>query len=153
MIIFGKITIQRLNFGQLFMLRYFTKKKTILLTVLVIFAGFIYFGLYAGFLPSIFGLEKAVAKYNTVYVEGFSWEKMGKVQQGMTPQEVVEIMGEPYGGMPEKPFCPSWSSVNRNPWKRFPPLAEDFFWQTAQVCFDMKTNTVSYPKVENVFFN
>ena len=83
----------------------------------------------------------------------FSWDKMNRVRQGMSPLEVVEIMGQPYNGMPEKPFCPSWSYGNRNPWKKFPPFAEDFWGITAQVCFDTETNTVSFPGVENMFFN
>lgn len=130
-----------------------TKKKLIITTALLFFAGFTYLGLYFGFISSLLGLEKEVAKYNTVYVEGFSWEKMSKVRQGMTPQEVLQIMGQPSGGMPDKPFCPSWSYHKWGTLDTFPPFAEDVWWQTAQVCFDMKTNTVSYPGVQNIFFN
>ncbi|MBI2587240.1 hypothetical protein HYW29_00280 [Candidatus Amesbacteria bacterium] len=136
------------------MLISFKKKKSIVISIaLIALVGFIYWGLYYGYIPTILGLEKEVAKYNTVYIEGFSWDKMSRVQKGMTPQEVLQIMGEPYGGMTDKPFCPSWSYGNPNPWERFPPLAEDFWWITAQVCFDTETNTVSYPGVEHVFFN
>lgn len=97
--------------------------------------------------------ERKIAAYNTVYVDTFSWEKTDRVKKGMTPQEVVAILGEPYQGMPENPSCPTWSYGNPDPWKRFPPLANDFWWFTAQVCFDPKTNTVSSPKVQNMFFN
>lgn len=135
------------------MTSFLTKKKLItILVALLTLAGFTYFGLYLGFLPLPRGLEKKIAQYNTVYVESFSWEKMGRVREGMTPQEVLQIMGEPYGGMPEKPFCPSWSYGNPNPWKRFPPFAGDFYHKTASVCFDTETNTAR-GVVENIFFN
>lgn len=134
----------------MFRMQLTNKNLIVIFTVLLVS---LYFGLYLGFLPLPSGLDKKVAQYNTVYIEGFSWDKMGQVQKGMTPQEVVNILGQPYGGMPEKPFCPSWSQSNPNPWKILPPFAEDVWWQTAQVCFDTKTNTVSYPGVENIFFN
>ena len=136
------------------MLTILKKKKSIITSIALLFlVGFIYVGLYFGFIPTILGLEREVAKYNTIYVKGFSWDKMSQVQKGMTPQEVLQILGEPYGGMPDKPFCPSWSYQNPVPWKRIPPLAEDFWWITAQICFDVETNTVSYPGIEHVFFN
>lgn len=135
------------------MVSYLTKKKLIFIAILLLVLGaFIYFGLYLGFLPLTRVLEKKIAQYNTLYVEGFSWDKMSQVRDGMTPQEVLQIMGAPYGGMPDKPFCPSWSYGNPNPWKRIPPFAGDFWYVTAQVCFD-ETGRVSNPGIENVFFN
>ncbi|MDP2672164.1 MAG: hypothetical protein Q8O68_01490 [Candidatus Daviesbacteria bacterium] len=131
------------------MLKHLTKKKIIFAFIILLALGFTYIGLYFGFVPSILGLEKEVARYNTVYMENFSWEKLGQVKKGMTKQEVIEILGEPYHGLQG---CPGWSYGNPNPWKRIPPLAEDFWYVTAQVCFD-ETGKVSYPGVENVFFN
>src|SRR3989344_4709565 len=125
--------------------------KTILLIFLILF-GLIYFWFYIAFFPLPEGpLQEAVARYNTVYAEGFSREKINLIKKGMTPQEVVAIMGEPFGGMPEKPSCPSWSQGNPNPWKIIPPFAGDIWWITAKVCFDTETNTVRYPGiVENI---
>jgi hypothetical protein len=97
--------------------------------------------------------QYAIAKHNSVYMPGFSRDKYGQIEQGMTKERVVEILGPPFGGMPERPFCPSWSYANPQAGLRIPPFARDLYVLSTAVCFDINTGLVNNPRVEQVFFN
>lgn len=117
----------------------FLKKKLFLLAAFVLVVGISIYALYMGFLPLSPNIERRIARHNTVYMDGFSWEKMSQIKKGMTYEQVLQVMG-PSGqdGAQEGVSCHVWSYRNPDSWKRFPPFAGDLLWEAVQICFDTK---------------
>lgn len=128
-------------------------RKYILLIALALLIIVIINPLLFGMLPLPNAIQNVIAQYNVVYTKDFSREKYMLIKSGMTKKEVIALIGVPFGGMPEEPFCESWSIAKPEKYLRFPPFAEDLYWLKTAVCFDPKTSLVTYPQVEHVFYN
>lgn len=102
-------------------------KKKIALTVCFILLGLavytmLYFGIYTEF----------TADWNTVYSKGFTKENINKIQNNMTRQEVINILGEPFRN---ETNCMHYSK-GKTGIQVIPPFAGDFWYTSATVCFD-----------------
>lgn len=99
--------------------------------ILVIITSFIFVISLIYFVPSLIPFSDFIADYNTDYAKNFSKEKFNQVKQGMTKQEVKNILGEPL-----KDDGAFHYSKSRPQYKTIPPFAADIWWIDAIVTFD-----------------
>ena len=88
-----------------------------------------------------------VADYNTRYPKDFSKEKFySDVKEGMTPKEVLSVIGQPFSDYSEdfKDGCWGYSGGDVGSIKVIPPFAEDIWYRSLRVCFkDGKVAAIS----------
>ncbi len=70
---------------------------------------------------------------DTIFSKDFTWGKFEKVQEGMSREEVIQLLGQPLSkhdwGNPPTRKCWQYSKDGK-----LEPIA-DFSWYLAQVCF------------------
>ena len=96
--------------------------KKVVIGLIILTLSFSLFVFINGYYEPMF-----LVHLNTEYAKGFSYEKLERIKQGMSKQQVRQILGEPLYIWKPGYECFGYSRHVQTPWKGR--------WISARVCF------------------
>jgi len=110
------------------------KKVGLILLIVVGLIGTIYF----------FGAPPFVSRLNTTYTKGFTKDKLVQVREGMTENEVLNILGKPMLSHTKDYSCSTYSTA-KTQWSDY------IGWEAVVVCYS--DDDIVKGIGENIFYN